>query len=106
MKFEKFTILDYEEYYKCVKVCSITGKQYQVKLTNDEYIHYYKPGGKDVKHLTNHSNEEKLFLETTCTPEEVKSLSNNDKKLSKRRWRFQLGHKDKLILIGNGLILE
>lgn len=89
MKFEKFTLLDYGDYYKAVKDCSVTGKQYQVKITKDEFIHYYKASGKDVKHLKC-SNEEKLFLETTLTPEEIKLLTPSQKKVRKSLWKLQI----------------
>ena len=96
MKFENFTILDYKKYYKCIKLCSVTNQQYQVKLTNDEFTHYYKVNGKDVKHLTNHSKEDKLFLETTLTPEEIKLLTPQQKKLRKSLWKniFRLNNKE------------
>jgi hypothetical protein len=90
MKFENFTLLDYGDYYYARKKCSVTGELYSVKMTKDEYHHYYLTKGKHVTHLANHSREEKLFLETTLTPEEVKLLSPIELKSDKRTWKKKL----------------
>lgn len=87
----KFTILDYNKYYKCVKICSVTGREFSVTLTRDEYLKYYLPKGKCISHLTKHSVNEKLFLETTLTPVEIKMIPEIVRsKIDKKRWRFQL----------------
>ncbi|MCK9429204.1 MAG: hypothetical protein M0R17_04310 [Candidatus Omnitrophica bacterium] len=95
MKFENFTLLDYGDYYYARKKCSVTGELYSVKLTKDEYHHYYLAKGKNTKHLVDHSKEDKLFLETTLTPEEVKLLSKEELKSDKRSWKKRLRLKNK-----------
>jgi hypothetical protein len=95
MKFTEFTLLDYNDHYYARKICSVTKELYSVKITKDEFAHYYLPKGKCVDHLVNHSREEKLFLETTLTPEEVKLLTPAEKKLNKKLWKSRLRLKNK-----------
>jgi len=76
-------------------MCSVTNKLYFVFLTQEQLFSYYTNKGKNVSNLEGFTKEEKLFLETTCTPAEVESLSPVFKKMDKKRWRYQLGHKDK-----------
>jgi hypothetical protein len=91
LNLKKFTILDYNKYYKCVKICSITGKEFSVKLSRDEFFKYYLPKGKCIKHLTKHNVAERLFLETTLTPYEIRSIPEKVRdNLDKRKWRFKL----------------
>jgi hypothetical protein len=91
MTFDIFTILHFNTYYIIQKECSITKEIYRVKLSNEEFMKYYTPKGKIVKHLDRLNKEEKLFLKTTLTPEEIKLLSTNEKeKLSKKIWRFRI----------------
>lgn len=88
MKFNNFTILHYGKYYNCVKICSVTKKEYKVKLSWSDFMKYYP--GKTTKHLTKYSEDDILFLETTLTPEEIKLLTPQQKKVRKTQWKFQL----------------
>jgi len=96
MKFKEFILLDYNTHYYARKICSVTNELYSVKMTKDEFHHYYLPKGKNVKHLVNHNDDEKLFLETTLTPMEVKLLTPSELKLNKKLWkgRFKLKNKE------------
>jgi hypothetical protein len=87
---KRFNILHYKDKYRMQKKCSITDKLYYVDLSVSEYVRYYTQKGKSVNHLDRLTEEEKLFLQTTCTPQEINSLSDMEKKLSKKIWRFRL----------------
>ena len=50
LDFTQFTLLDYDDHYYARKICSVTGELYSVKLTKDEYFHYYLPKGKNVEY--------------------------------------------------------
>jgi len=90
LDFIQFTLVDYDEHYYARKICSVTNELYSVKMTKDEFHHYYLPKGKNVSHLPNHTEDERLFLESTLTPEEVKLLTPAERELSKKLWKSRL----------------
>ena len=86
----KFTILQYGEKYKIQKKCTITNKLYFVYLSKEEFLDYYTQKGKNVSKLGRLSKEQRTFLESTLTPEEVKSLKPVLNKVPIRRWKHLL----------------
>lgn len=87
----KFHILQYDKMFKAIKICSITNEPYIVELTRKEFKKYYKFSGKYTKTLKKHTKEEREFLKTTLTPEEIKSINWRIKKqLHPKLWRFYL----------------
>jgi len=86
---DKFSILQYGNCYRAQKKCSITNEIYKVELTPQEFRSYYTRFGKTTAHL-NMSVEQRAFLNTTCTPAEVKSLTPAQRKLSTKIWRYQI----------------
>lgn len=89
MNFNEFTILGYNDYYYVQKKCSVTKLLYRVKLTKEEFHSYYTPKGKNVSHLKM-NDYKKDFLLSTLTPEEVKLLTESERKLSKKLWKSRL----------------
>lgn len=88
---ERFTILQYSDYYRMVKKCSVTNELFSVKLSQEDFLKYYTNKGKDMKHLDFLSKDEKDFLESTLTPKEILALNSEDRKLPKKHWKKAYG---------------
>lgn len=88
---ERFNILQFgKDIYRMQKICSITNKVYSIDLSFSEFNRYYKPNGKNVKHLKRLGRLQKEFLLSTLTPNEVKTLTKAQKGLHPKLWRYQL----------------
>ncbi len=82
--------------YVAQKMCSISNEVYKIYLTTWEFLMYYRKKGKNTRHLKALSLEQKLFLRTTCTPLEVSSLTEKQRRsVRKKSWRHLVGQKDK-----------
>lgn len=90
INFDEFSILQYKGYYKMVKNCSITKKQYCVKIDAEDFRQYYTPFGKSVKHLKGLSKEDRIFLNTTLTPNEYALLTKAQKNTNVKLWKHYL----------------
>jgi hypothetical protein len=102
---DKFNLLYYHgtSMYRVCKKCSVDSTIYSVWLTTEDFNRYYTYQGKHIIHLHDkkdpvkkitYTKENLLFLETTLTPKEVKSIPDkikNNKDIDKKQWRFQLG---------------
>lgn len=93
----KFNLIQFDENtYIAQKICSVTNKMYRVYMTVWEFRNYYRPNGKNTRHLKKHTNEQKVFLKTTCTPSEIKTIPEKIKRnINKKKWRHHLGIKDR-----------
>jgi hypothetical protein len=92
----RFHILQYgRNRMRAIKICSITYKPYFVDLTYREFKKYYKPEGKSTRSLKKFSREQREFLRTTLTPDEIKSIHWKIKKMiHPKLWRKHLNTKN------------